>query len=380
MKKTLSSEASALAAERRKALSSGLYFMFCAQETLDQRNVDLSKTRERTDGRLILGEIRGEEGAEAAGVGDEEGEGEEEEEEGEEEEEEKKKSFGGGLQPLSPLPSPSPTAPFYGPDLAAAQRRVDDLRMLLTNRDDAATAEAIACAVASTRAAMDTAGLRDGLARRLKREKPSKFELVNQVLPGLFVGGWAALNNDCAALRKRGVTHVLSVVSADQQRRLPKWVVGQRLVQCSDSETADLGCHFRDICAFIDEARGYNRLLAGSGGGGGGGACYVHCGAGISRAPTAVTAYLMHSARLRLREAFALVKRHRPSARPNKGFVRQLQAWEAQLFGSSTVDPPAAGLGNDGSMMPQRPQPPPPPQGGAQNRRQQPQRKPPCTF
>ena len=151
---------------------------------------------------------------------------------------------------------------------------------------------------------------------------------------------------------------MLSVVSADQQRRLPKWVVGQRLVQCSDSETADLGCHFRDICAFIDEARGYNRLLAGSGGGGGGGACYVHCGAGISRAPTAVTAYLMHSARLRLREAFALVKRHRPSARPNKGFVRQLQAWEAQLFGSSTVDPPAAGLGNDGSMMPQRLQPP----------------------
>ena len=150
-----------------EALSSGLYFMFCAQETLDQRNVDLSKTRERTDGRLILGEIRGEEGA-AAGVGDEEGE-----EEGEEEEEEEKKSFGGGLQPLSPLPSPSPTAPFYGPDLAAAQRRVDDLRMLLTNRDDAATAEAIACAVASTRAAMDTAGLRDGLARRLKREKPS---------------------------------------------------------------------------------------------------------------------------------------------------------------------------------------------------------------
>ena len=70
MKKTLSSEASALAAERRKALSSGLYFMFCAQETLDQRNVDLSKTRERTDGRLILGEIRGEEGAEAAGLDD----------------------------------------------------------------------------------------------------------------------------------------------------------------------------------------------------------------------------------------------------------------------------------------------------------------------
>ena len=45
------------------------------------------------------------------------------------------------------------------------------------------------------------------------------------------MGGWAALNNDCEALRSRKVTHVLSVHSAENQRRLPSFILGHHYVR-----------------------------------------------------------------------------------------------------------------------------------------------------
>ena len=80
---------------------------------------------------------------------------------------------------------------------AVARDAVDKLRMAVTNEDgDAASERAREAAAAALRAA----GLEDEMRRRLKRARPGKFALVHQVLEYLYVGGWAALNDDCRVL------------------------------------------------------------------------------------------------------------------------------------------------------------------------------------
>lgn len=112
---------------------------------------------------------------------------------------------------------------------------------------------------------------------------------------------------------------MVSVVSADK-RQLPKSIVSHHLhVQAHDSLDARLLTHFPRICQFVDAARSENSSV------------FIHCGAGISRAPTSVAACLMWRYRLPARDALRLVKKARPSARPNINFVQQLVEWEQQV-------------------------------------------------
>ncbi|GJP29007.1 hypothetical protein CLOM_g13 [Closterium sp. NIES-68] len=61
------------------------------------------------------------------------------------------------------------------------------------------------------------------------------------------------------------------------------------------------------------------------------GGILVHCVAGMSRSATVVIAYLMARKGLSFQEAFAHVKKCRPIAQPNYGFMRQLEKFEAYL-------------------------------------------------
>ncbi|XP_013907608.1 PREDICTED: dual specificity phosphatase 28 [Thamnophis sirtalis] len=62
-----------------------------------------------------------------------------------------------------------------------------------------------------------------------------------------------------------------------------------------------------------------------------GGKCLVYCKNGRSRSATICTAYLMKHQKLRLKEAFEIVKIARPMAEPNVGFWSQLQKYEDHL-------------------------------------------------
>ena len=88
-----------------------------------------------------------------------------------------------------------------------------------------------------------------------------------------------------------------------------------------------LAAAFPAICEFVDAARSA------------GGVVFVHCGAGISRAPTATCAYLIWKLRIGAAAALQLVRRARTCARPNPGFVRELKAWEQQLLDGAAVVP-----------------------------------------
>lgn len=87
-----------------------------------------------------------------------------------------------------------------------------------------------------------------------------------------------------------------------------------------DIPNAKIDVSFDDAVAFIDEA-----MQAGKG-------CLVHCFAGLSRSATAVIAYLMVKQGMRLDDAYMLTKKGRPNIYPNDGFLKQLMAYDEQLF------------------------------------------------
>mmetsp|Transcript_58580 Transcript_58580/g.132612 ORF Transcript_58580/g.132612 Transcript_58580/m.132612 type:complete len:227 (+) Transcript_58580:112-792(+) len=166
----------------------------------------------------------------------------------------------------------APTSAAAGGLLGAleeADRCVSRLRQLATNREDGCTMEVLQSVVDEVRAAMETAGLGALFSKALVREEPGRFDLIAKVLPGLWIGGWAALNNDAFVLRQKKVTHVLSVHSAEQQRSLPPFIRGRMNVNVEDKDEADLLTHFPAMCEFIASGRSE------------GGIVYVHCGAGI---------------------------------------------------------------------------------------------------
>lgn len=63
-----------------------------------------------------------------------------------------------------------------------------------------------------------------------------------------------------------------------------------------------------------------------------GGRVLVHCQAGISRSATICLAYLMHTQRVRLNEAFDFVKQRRNVISPNLAFMGQLLQFETDIL------------------------------------------------
>jgi len=202
----------------------------------------------------------------------------------------------------------------------AAQEAVDALRQAATN---ASTAAVVESGIDSVLAAFDTASLAETLRSRTKRPTVGKYDICHRVLPGLWLGGWMALNNDAEELRRRKVTHVVSVVSTQQSCPLPDFIRGHLHILANDSEDAaeGLSAHFPDVCRFVDACRNEPR-----------GIVYIHCGAGISRAPTVAASYLMWKLGISAAEALRLIKRARPNIRPNLGFVKQLRQWEVSML------------------------------------------------
>lgn len=212
-------------------------------------------------------------------------------------------------------------------DPVSAQVALDSLRQVATNASKAGEVDNARGAVVK---AFDVLGIGQALREKLERPKPARHDVCSHVLPGLFVGGWAGLGNNCAELKKHRITHVVSVISSDQ-RGLPDFIKGHLHFRIDDRENAaeELGRNFPEICRYIDLAREHQ------------GAVFVHCGAGISRAPTCAAAYLVWKLGIPAADAMRLVQLARPCTRPNLGFVRQLCDWDSQLRA-------AADRGDDG--------------------------------
>eukprot|EP00659_Diplonema_papillatum_P014441 gene14441-22123_t len=116
-----------------------------------------------------------------------------------------------------------------------------------------------------------------------------------------------------------GITHILSLT----RQRLPedvrknfKW----KQIQVSDTPQTSIAHTFNEAFEHIDQARDS------------GGKVFVHCRAGVSRVSCVTIAYVMKTQGKPLKEAYLQVKRARPVAHPNKGFLTQLVEYETHLF------------------------------------------------
>ncbi|KAJ1496379.1 protein-tyrosine phosphatase-like protein [Baffinella frigidus] len=118
------------------------------------------------------------------------------------------------------------------------------------------------------------------------------------VMDGLFIGGMEGAA-DIRGLEARNITHVLNLSNYEQNPHIFREDKFQYLIiNIPDRPTEKLREHWDRTNAFIREGLKYGNI-------------YVHCFAGVSRAPSTVVAHLG----MELEEALKLVRRARPEAR-----------------------------------------------------------------
>lgn len=131
----------------------------------------------------------------------------------------------------------------------------------------------------------------------------------NSIIDGLFLGPEKFAIKDNSLVR-RGITHIVNVSATSPCQHPGKYEYLH--LPLHDRDNFDIR-EYLDPCAdFID------KVLKD------GGKVYVHCYAGISRSSTIVIYYLMKYKKMRFTDAFDLVKKKRPVACPNFGFLNIL--------------------------------------------------------
>jgi len=136
------------------------------------------------------------------------------------------------------------------------------------------------------------------------------------VVPGVFLGSVGAAH-DKSSLDANGITHILTVAGGFPPKFPESY--DYLVVDVADASCENLTSHFDACLKFIARA-----LLDG-------GNVLVHCFAGRSRSTTVVAAYVMATEGYSFKETMTLIKRVRPAAQPNAGFVAQLVAFEKHL-------------------------------------------------
>jgi len=143
---------------------------------------------------------------------------------------------------------------------------------------------------------------------------------IDEVYPGLFITDMDTAMN-LEALEDHKIEAVLCVTNtACPEPVLDLYEVsGIRYfyIPMVDSEDFDIRFYFEITNKIIDRTIAHNVL--------------VHCGAGISRAPTVVCAWLLASgAADSADDAIAMIRPYR-RIEPNLGFYKQLQDYELEL-------------------------------------------------
>ncbi|TFK72451.1 phosphatases II [Pluteus cervinus] len=131
---------------------------------------------------------------------------------------------------------------------------------------------------------------------------------MHEIIKNLWLGDWSS-SQDAETLKAKDITSILCVLPGDA--RQPEGFIHYQ-IQINDEPTENILVHLRSAIDFIQE-----QLDTGHG-------ILVHCGAGISRSPAVVAAYLMHNYNLTVEEALIFIRGER-DVEPNDGFVEQLK-------------------------------------------------------
>ena len=141
---------------------------------------------------------------------------------------------------------------------------------------------------------------------------------------GLFLGNGDQAEN-VSVIVNLGITHIVNIC---RERGCPfRHRLSYLPIALDDEPCAQIGRCFQEVSQFIYDALGS------------GGHVLVHCNLGVSRSATVVLAYLMFTRRCTLEAAFHFLKERRPTISPNRGFWRQLAAFERKLYGKKLTEP-----------------------------------------
>jgi len=153
------------------------------------------------------------------------------------------------------------------------------------------------------------------LSKSLKVLPVRDFD-AQEIAPNLYLGDVYAAHNS-QELKKRNITHIVTcTVGVEPPYPESFKYMHLKILDCAAETIHD---HFEDTTAFISDAIS------------GGGRVLVHCIRGVSRSATIVSAFLMHSEKLSAEEAVERVQLARPVARPNYGFMIQLQMYAKEI-------------------------------------------------
>jgi len=149
---------------------------------------------------------------------------------------------------------------------------------------------------------------------------PTHTEGMSQITDWLFVGSSNSASQQL--LQQLGITHVLNLC-----KRAP----------FTSAETQNCRIHLKDdrsqqLAEKLPSAFQFLHGVKASGG-----RCLVHCQQGVSRSVSVVLAYFVMCEGLCLREAWQMVRRSHPAARPNRSFCEQLIDMDFVLHGSISV-------------------------------------------
>lgn len=132
----------------------------------------------------------------------------------------------------------------------------------------------------------------------------------------LYIGSLTAVM-DKDMLREHHITHLVHVVDVPWLPMSEKeGFVGYKL-PIEDVDSTDIRPHLEAVCNHIDAALKSGRNVL------------VHCHQGISRSAAVVIAYLIRNQGMSFDSAHSFLKRKRACIKPNSGFMKALQDWEA---------------------------------------------------
>lgn len=158
---------------------------------------------------------------------------------------------------------------------------------------------------------------------RQQRANYQKMD-VDEILPGVFISGCSPAA-DKETLQKLQITHIVNLASLFGNR-FPELFTYLK-IEIEDSDDVDIKQHFYRVFRFIESTLTL------------GGRVLIHCNAGVSRAGAMITAYVMKTKGLKLKEALKFVrsKRRNNPVTPNDGFLRDLKKFEKQLVAVKVI-------------------------------------------
>uniref|UniRef100_A0ABI8A215 protein-serine/threonine phosphatase n=1 Tax=Felis catus TaxID=9685 RepID=A0ABI8A215_FELCA len=176
---------------------------------------------------------------------------------------------------------------------------------------------------------------------------------ASRIFPHLYLGSeWNAANLE--ELQRNRVSHILNVAREIDNFYPDRFVYHN--VRLWDEESAQLLPHWKETHGFVEAARAQGTRVL------------VHCKMGVSRSAATVIAYAMKQYGWSLEQALRHVQELRPIARPNPGFLRQLQTyqgiltasrqshiWEQKVGGASPEEPLAPEMSTPFPPLPPEP-------------------------